>query len=191
MKRKSNLAKIDDIENKRQQALTNAAGTLRKLEIFTKNHRTRAVDFEWPTAADLVRLDCDLETFKLSEINYQSYSCGFASLQFEFGNGIKSNVFTAIGESDGLKLEQKSEVVKGIPCSIDVRVRGNPTDLFEAFTLLEKSGKTVAKCTGHTCGENERFELRPGEQIVGLYGNKVVGDGLLKAVGFIVWKPEF
>jgi len=70
-------------------------------------------------------------------------------------------------------------------------LRGNPTDLFEAFSLIDKSGKTVATCTGHICGENERFELRPGEQIIGLYGNRVVGDGLLKAVGFIVWQPEF
>ncbi len=73
--------------------LSNAAGTLRKLEIFTKNHRSRAIDFEWPTVADLVRLDCDLETFNLSNINYKSYSCGFANLQFEFGNGVKSDIF--------------------------------------------------------------------------------------------------
>jgi hypothetical protein len=70
-------------------------------------------------------------------------------------------------------------------------VRGKPADLFEAFKLLDKSGNSCATCTGHTCGEYERIDLQPGEQIVGLYGNRVVGDGLLKAVGFIVWSPEF
>ena len=49
----------------------------------------------------------------------------------------------------------------------------------------------LAKCTGHTCGDYELYKLEEGEQIVGLYGNTETGGGLLKAVGFIVWKPPF
>lgn len=57
-----------------------ASGTLRKIEIFTKNHRDREINFEWPTPLDLTRLDCDLDTFKLKSIIYQPHSCGFSAL---------------------------------------------------------------------------------------------------------------
>ena len=78
--RQSNIAQIGEIERTRNEALDNAVGTLRKLEIFTKNHRGRAIDFEWPRSTDLIGLDCDLDTFKLAKINYKPNSCGFANL---------------------------------------------------------------------------------------------------------------
>ena len=71
-----------------------------------------------------------------------------------------------------------------------MRTRGKPTDLFESFQLIENN-KILVDCVGHTCGEYNTIKLEAGEQIIGMYGNTEVGNGLLKAVGFIVWMPPF
>jgi len=78
---KNFVPKVLQEETPRQKA----SKSLRKLLCFGKDWPDK-LDFEWPTANDLMNIN-DWENMKLSSVKWKN-SAGIGAIQFSFKNGV-------------------------------------------------------------------------------------------------------
>ena len=81
------------------KALLAAIASMRKTGCYGKNNW--AVNFEWPTAEDLLQMAKKNIAIKVRELKYKentSHSSYFGGFQLILSNGTSSPVFTATGQ---------------------------------------------------------------------------------------------
>jgi hypothetical protein len=145
------------------------------------------IDFEWPTQDDAEDLPSDnpikLVGFKFKEDEKVRAIC---ALQLLFSNGSSSPLFLAKRvKGDNLKrvdLDQREPVQS---------IRGDaPPMWIKQIYFLDSKGKQLAKLFSSADNDGQVFELNPGEEVIGVYGNKNSFNCFIN-LGFIAWTPKF
>ena len=159
---------------------------MRKTGCYGKNDW--AVNFEWPTAQDLLQMVKNNIAVKVRELKYKKNTSNgggyFGGFQLILSDGTSSPVFTATGQD-----AQGLQTVAVPDFSLVKRINGtNQTDWICILSFGKKDGTEITKLQLSSSSHGPEIVLADDEEIIGIYGSKEVST-LFSQLGFIVWKP--
>ena len=138
--------------------------------------------FEWPSLADLKKLNLK-KLPVLKEIRLrQTYTSCIGSVQLAFDTGLCSPLFEGIDKSEPLDLVRVQDPNSCIR-ELSMRVHGSGKDSYlHQLVIMHQSAKYTTSFQFHDSGEMDTFQIPQNHVIIGIYGK--IANRRMTTLGF-------